>query len=414
MESTQGHSSNKREGKEKGSQKLPPMNLVYIGLNEAALERHSKEIEGKKIVFESALEALSHLQEVFNTEDTAALYKPDAVLCDFHLHEGSAIQLFREFRNNFQLRNLPFIVLAKAFTTEEQETARIAGIDDFFPYTANPRDIYNRISFLKQYKSSLLSLEPDAAFFREYELPPAKRFFDMLFAGSVLLLLAPLLILIAFLIKIESRGPVFYISKRAGRGFQVFKFYKFRTMIANAEDQLPFLMHLNVYNTTEVDPWSKPAKCLHCVLRKEECTEPTVIQERRVCAKNFAIRRRPPAFVKIENDPRVTKIGKILRKTSLDEIPQLFNVLKGDMSVVGNRPLPLYEAEQLTTDEWAKRFMAPAGITGLWQVKSRGNEVLTEVQRKRLDVEYAGWDSVAKDIKIIFKTIPALLDKKNN
>ncbi len=78
------------------------------------------------------------------------------------------------------------------------------------------------------------------------------------------------------------------------------------------------------------------------------------------------------SFIKIKNDPRVTRVGKFLRNTSLDEVPQLFNVLRGDMSIVGNRPLPLYEAEKLTTDEDAQRFMTAAGITGLWQVKERG------------------------------------------
>jgi len=87
-------------------------------------------------------------------------------------------------------------------------------------------------------------------------------------------------------------------------------------------------------------------------------------------------------FVKIKNDPRVTKIGNFIRNTSIDELPQLINVLKGDMSIVGNRPLPLYEAEQLTSDDWSARFMGPAGITGLWQVELRGKKELCQKKKK--------------------------------
>ena len=116
-------------------------------------------------------------------------------------------------------------------------------------------------------------------------------------------------------------------------------------------------------------------------------------------------------FCKIKNDPRVTRLGQFLRDTSLDELPQLFNVLKGDMSLVGNRPLPLYEAEKLTKDQIAWRFLAPAGITGLWQVTKRGKDNMSEEERIQLDMEYAMKNSFLYDLKILFSTIPALLQK---
>lgn len=123
---------------------------------------------------------------------------------------------------------------------------------------------------------------------------------------------------------------------------------------------------------------------------------------------------RSNAFVKFENDPRITKIGKIIRKYSIDELPQLFNILKGDMSVVGNRPLPLYEAELLTSDEYIHRFMAPAGLTGLWQVEKRGEAgKLSAEERKMLDIRYANEFSFLMDVKIIFKTFTAFIQKEN-
>jgi lipopolysaccharide/colanic/teichoic acid biosynthesis glycosyltransferase len=117
--------------------------------------------------------------------------------------------------------------------------------------------------------------------------------------------------------------------------------------------------------------------------------------------------------MKFVNDPRVTKLGQFLRKSSIDELPQLVNIFKGDMSFVGNRPLPLYEAEQLTSDEWSERFNAPAGLTGLWQVNKRGKSGMSEAERKELDNTYARTHTFFGDMSLILKTIPALTQKEN-
>ena len=120
------------------------------------------------------------------------------------------------------------------------------------------------------------------------------------------------------------------------------------------------------------------------------------------------------AFVKIENDPRITKVGRFIRKTSIDELPQLFNILKGDMSVVGNRPLPLYEAEKLTADASIDRFVAPAGLTGLWQVEERGKGGnMSAEERKQLDIQYGQTYNFLLDMKIIWRTLFSFIQSEN-
>lgn len=387
-----------------------PLYVVYTGITEAAVKRHAERLHGKAVILPDGRATLEWLEQL-KLDPEGQL--PDAILCRYQLDDMAALDLYARIQEDPSWRLLPFIILAKNFKPEDQESARAVGVDDFFPYMADPAEIEQRIRFLQRYKAQLIRAEEEDLPVDPWVLPWQKRLFDITASSVALILLLPLMLLVALLIALESRGPIFYISNRVGRGFKIFPFYKFRTMIEHAEAQLPYLMHLNLYKGTDLDVWSKPAHCFTCVLEKKACSSPITLQGREVCAKQFAIRRKPPVFVKLDNDPRVTRIGRILRKTSLDELPQLLNVLLGDMSIVGNRPLPLYEAEQLTADQWAQRFMAPAGITGLWQVKSRGNKPVSELKRKRLDVEYAARASFKQDLRLIIQTIPALLDRKN-
>ena len=247
--------------------------------------------------------------------------------------------------------------------------------------------------------------------------PWSKRLFDVVVAGLGLLLLLPVLLLLAVLIKLESRGPSFYHSYRVGAGYQVFKFWKFRSMRVNADQLLGTVKDLNQYQEVAADPASTSNLCSKCAADGEKCQYQLIDQNGAlICEQQHLHQKKTaqePTFFKIVDDPRVTRIGRFMRNTSLDELPQLFNVLRGDMSLVGNRPLPLYEAEKLLTNEAAPRFLAPAGITGLWQVSRRGQRNMSEEERKALDNEYAHSFSLRKDLLILLRTIPALFQKEN-
>ncbi|UPL50884.1 sugar transferase [Hymenobacter sublimis] len=253
---------------------------------------------------------------------------------------------------------------------------------------------------------------------RALQMPVAKRAFDILVSASILLALLPLFLLVALLIKLESKGPVLYYSYRVGTGYRKFRFWKFRSMRQDADQLLASVKNLNQYQAAAPATAPAPGACACHAGHDGPCQNHLIDQNGNlICEKYYAQTkkaREEATFIKIANDPRITRIGLFIRNTSIDELPQLFNVLRGDMSLVGNRPLPLYEAEKLTTDQFATRFLAPAGITGLWQVSKRGKGGdMSAEERKALDVEYATNYSFRKDLKILLRTFPALLQKEN-
>jgi lipopolysaccharide/colanic/teichoic acid biosynthesis glycosyltransferase len=233
-----------------------------------------------------------------------------------------------------------------------------------------------------------------------------KRLIDILDSLSGLILLLPIIAIVIVAIKLESKGPIFYGAIRAGKGYRLFKLLKFRTMYTGADKSIQSLAHLNLYNESQA---TEKKACTNANCVKMISPDGLLICEHEVTSQANS----KSVFFKFKDDPRITKVGKFLRNTSLDEIPQLINILRGEMSLVGNRPLPLYEAEKLTTDQAALRFMAPAGITGLWQVTKRGRGDMSEEERINLDKEYALNGSFINDVKLMIKTIPALLQNEN-
>lgn len=283
------------------------------------------------------------------------------------------------------------------------------GAHDVFSFTAPASKVLFRYQFIKEHYLKLCRVHPDNL--ELFKLPIWKRVFDIVFSATVLLFLLPIFSVIALAIRLESKGKFYYTSPRVGTGYRVFGFLKFRSMYTDADKKVDDLMKKNQYSVanqeTELNDINQEIKSGAVLISDDGYVhEAKVKMSRNVKREN--------AFFKMANDPRITKVGRIIRNTSIDELPQFINVLIGDMSIVGNRPLPLYEAELLTTDQWSKRFLAPAGITGLWQVTKRGgSNVMSADDRKQLDIEYAENYSFWYDIKILLKTIPAMLQHEN-
>jgi lipopolysaccharide/colanic/teichoic acid biosynthesis glycosyltransferase len=189
----------------------------------------------------------------------------------------------------------------------------------------------------------------------------AKRGLDIALAGTILVALSPLLILLAAAIRLTSRGPALFVQQRVGAGGDLFSMLKFRTMACGAEQG----------------------------------------------ENGLARRHHQQGFFKIENDPRITPLGRFLRRSSLDELPQLVNVLRGEMSLVGPRPLLVRDVESLVPRLPSCRFAVRPGLTGLWQVN--GRSTCTDEERMRYDASYVNQWTLRGDFQLLARTIPTVL-----
>jgi lipopolysaccharide/colanic/teichoic acid biosynthesis glycosyltransferase len=348
---------------------------------------------------------------------------PDAVICERKLPGSNGFGFFDFWIGQFdKKKDIPFILLDDEKNPETMSKAFQKKIDDVYVKPTKIETLVSRILILKKVKPLTgLHSEIKTIVFSPYKTPFFKRTFDIVSASIGLLLISPLLILFIIAIRLESKGKVYYISKRVGSGYKVFDFYKLRSMYTNADKRLKELAHLNQYHKEAKPAESAYNDNLSGFASKQPSgntligDDSNVLESDHIKAKK---EKQETAFVKFENDPRITKVGHIIRKLSIDELPQLINVIKGDMSIVGNRPLPMYEAELLTTDDWTDRFHGPAGITGLWQVEARGkSSKMSPEERKGLDNKYSEIAkspfSFWKDIWIILRTIPAVFQKEN-
>lgn len=386
-------------------------NILYIGGDVTILSQHIESGHFNVEIKENCLSAVRWLTEK-NRE-------VDVIFCEMYTPGINAIEINKLFKEKNIIKAQPFIVISHKEDPEACMAAFENKLDDFITIPFDIGQLITRIKFLYWYKLNYQTNIKEDVPVKDYRIPLAKRSFDIFVASLALLFLSPILLTFALLIRLESKGPIFYISKRVGTGYKVFNFYKFRSMFTGADAGLKELIHLNQYSDeeeTEPQITESDTFCVECNRLGHPCSSILFIEGIRICEKKYLNKKKEKnksSFIKIKNDPRVTRIGHFIRNTSIDELPQLINVIKGDMSIVGNRPLPLYEAEMLTSDEWGERFLGPAGITGLWQVNKRGKRSMSEEERKKLDNQYARNNSFWGDIFIILRTIPALFQKEN-
>jgi Sugar transferases involved in lipopolysaccharide synthesis len=383
--------------------------VLYIGKSKKVISHFTEILEEEIEVFDSHAEVLKR----------KALYKSFPVV--FFLLEKNKLEtdiesikaIIKAFPNAY------IILVSESLSSDEITTYLKGGIRNTISPSVNREKIMEIFDYhLKIQKKVEAAFTENTHSIRTFKLPIWKRTFDIITSFLGLCILSPIFLIVATAIRLESKGPIIYKSKRVGSNYKVFDFLKFRSMYQNADKRLKDFSQLNQYqqNQQEVEKIEMAEVTDESMLVDDDqvlmvsddyvLTEEDFIQAQRTKQSN--------AFVKFEKDPRITKVGQIIRKYSIDELPQLMNILKGDMSVVGNRPLPLYEAELLTNDEYIDRFMAPSGLTGLWQVEKRGGAgKMSAEERKKLDTRYAKEFSFLMDMSIIFRTFTAFIQKEN-
>ena len=395
--------------------------VVYLGSNPKTQER-LKYIPGQLVRMTS-------------------LYKDAAQICTPHVANEHFIVFFeRNVRSEDitaitylkkKSRSVYVILMTDPMTDEERDVYMKCGINDTIGREATVTELNKKIQFISDRESVLFDSERPKHHMLKFKIPVWKRMFDIVFSILAIIVMSPVFILTAIAIRLESKGPIIFKSKRVGTNYTIFDFLKFRSMYVDAEQRLQelskdhnqYTAHEQEEHKTIVAPLGDQAEQAmfdmgmesEMMISDEEIM--LVGDDFVVAESDFSKQKEEEnnnAFVKIENDPRVTKVGRFIRKYSIDELPQLFNILKGDMSVVGNRPLPLYEAEKLTADKSIDRFMAPAGLTGLWQVEERGRGgAMSAEERKQLDITYGQTYNFMLDMKIILRTLTAFVQKEN-
>lgn len=389
--------------------------LFYLGISVPLRDYFAKVTDGQ-------IEMLSDDRQAERTIGTCGSPKgKDVILFFEQKDEKTDPARLARLRKKFPGLYL-ILVPSQELDVERRLMYMKCGINDVMRPGPDEASVRGKLEFIYRHRGHLLGGGGKGEIKVSLKLPLWKRAFDILFSAGAILVFSPLLLGVALAVRLESKGPIVYRSKRAGSNYKVFDFLKFRSMYTDADKRLGQFKELNQYAGQAADDAASTGVSEGLLVGDDTDLgaddEMLLISDDYVIAESDYARTKAVeqenAFVKLENDPRITKVGRFIRKYSLDELPQLFNVLKGDMSVVGNRPLPLYEAEKLTSDEYIERFMAPAGMTGLWQVERRGmSGKMSAEERKKLDIVYAKHYSIGLDFKILLKTFTAFVQKEN-
>ncbi|MDR1707609.1 sugar transferase [Dysgonomonas sp.] len=390
--------------------------IIYIGTNKEFIDHFQQLLQENIVIVKNKEEASIILKELPKNKTQPLLFEktnPDA-------DELNIAYLKEQFQNAYIILvteqiskediNIYIKAGAKNTISPFADSDTFNAINEFILKNELLRENESRKSEKKEKENDKDIKEIDEVF----RLPVGKRIFDIVVSLFALIALSPLFVLIIILISLESKGPVIYKSKRVGSNYFIFNFLKFRSMYIDADKRLSNYLSMNQYTneTKKKEPETKEPESNLADDDTLLISDDYQISEHEYLNKKKE--KKGITFLKIPHDPRVTKIGRFMRKYSLDELPQLINILKGDMSIVGNRPLPLYEAELLTGDEYIERFIGPAGLTGLWQVEKRGGRGnLSPEERKQLDIYYAKNYSIWLDFKIIFRTFFSFIQKED-
>ena len=324
------------------------MSIAYMGTDSTAWLLSELPSE----FFINTHHTLESIEEYLDKQSILTL--PDVIIIEV-TPEAECSRLIQKIKKNPLYRESIIILIASEKDKELKSIALKLKVQDFYSMPFPVEHFIERLHFLVKFKliKPQLSVQKNSSVI--YKLPLMKRIFDITVATICIIVLSPVLILTAILLCLDSKGPIINKSKRVGTGFSIFNFYRFRSMKVDEGRQLDNLSDLNI------------------------------------------------------DDPRITRFGSLIRRTGIDQLPQLFNVLKGDMSLVGNRPLTLYEAEMLISNDWLQRSSGPAGITGLWQIKNRGKRDISERERKKFDNFSASNYSLLLDLEIMIKALTVKL-----